>query len=252
MESLFNFALSLLYSPFSWLGMVLFLAVACRAAGPIRLKLSIGNRAGSRRAGTLAVHAHECGQLLGFRWMMVGMIGQIELTNAERDLAGRIVFDLNKARLEHERVVENGELAADLMRRLVDRKAIPQNRLRYFFDPEYNPKNRKASRADLFIRNAGGVEEMYRHPNFAHHLSYFVYGADLPAAVKEAFLARAQEHFVTSRELDQFACHLVRSFRLDPYPQNYGLPDAFYQLALDCGCEEWDARSVRGAVMKVK
>jgi hypothetical protein len=180
------------------------------------------------------------------------MIGQIELTDAEQELASKIVFDLLNARLEFEQVNENGELAATLMQHLIDREAIPKSRLRYFVDPEYNPRNPKASRAELFLRNARTVEEMYRHPHFAPYLRYFVYGADLPLKIKEAFFAKAQDHYVTREQLVQLARHLVRCFPLDPYPRNYKLPDAFYQLALDCDCEEWDARSVREAVMKVK
>src|ERR1035441_4289623 len=121
------------------------------------------------------------------------MIGQIELTDVEQELANKIVFDLLNARLEFEQVNENGELAATLMQHLMDRKAIPDSRLRYFVDPEYNPKNPKASRAELFLRNARTVEKMYRHPDFIPYLQYFFYGTDLPLKIKETFLAKAQD-----------------------------------------------------------
>ena len=181
------------------------------------------------------------------------MIGQIELTEAEQELASRIVFDQEKyVRLESAQAIENGELAATLMQSLMDRKAIPANRVRYFAAPDYNPSNSKASRADLFLRNARTVAAMYRHGHFLPYLRYFVYGADLPDAVKEAFLAKAQDHFVTMEQLVQLArCH-VRNLRPARSQQDYKLPDTFYQLALDCGCEEWDARAVRDAVMRVK
>jgi len=183
--------------------------------------------------------------------MMAGMIGQIELTEREQELASKIAFDL--ARLEYEQAIENGELAAVLMRSLMDRNAIPKNRLLYFVDRNYNPGKSKSSRYEIFLRNAGTDEEIYRHPHFAmYYLKYFVYGADLPLAVKEAFFKKAHEHFVTQTQLVQFACHLVRSSNLVRYPQNYRLNDAFYQLALDSECEELDARAVRNAVMRVK
>lgn len=82
------------------------------------------------------------------------LVGQIELTEAEQELARKIAFDLDNIRLEHEQAIENGELAATLMQCLIDRKAIPENRLRYFGDPDYNPNNAKASKANLFLRNA--------------------------------------------------------------------------------------------------
>lgn len=185
---------------------------------------------------------------------MGSMIGQIELTKTEQELASKIVFDHEKyVRLEREQAIENGELAAALMHSLMRRKAIPESRLRYFLDPEYNPAKSKYSRADLFLRNAGSVEEMYRHGQFALlYLSYFVFGADLPIATKDAFFAKAQDHWIKTDDLVQLARKQVRELHRIHNPQDYRYPDAFYQLALDCGCEEWDARAVREAVMAVK
>jgi len=182
---------------------------------------------------------------------MGGMIGQIKLTEAERELASKIVFDLDNVRLEYEQTIENGELAAALMESLMDRKAIPENRLRYFMDPDYNPRNSRSSRADIFLRNAGTVEEMYQDLDFVPFLRYFVFGADLPPVIKEAF-AKARKDSFKQAQLIQLTRDLVRNSGLVRYPQNHKLNDAFYQLALDCGCEEWDARAVRDAVMRVK
>jgi hypothetical protein len=43
------------------------------------------------------------------------MIGQIELTEAEQEIANQIVFDHSgSVSLEYEEVIANGELAADL------------------------------------------------------------------------------------------------------------------------------------------
>jgi hypothetical protein len=180
------------------------------------------------------------------------MIGQIDLTEAEQELASKIVFDLDNARLEYEQAIENGELTATLMESLMDRKAIPENRPRYFVEPNYNPNNSKASRSDLFLRNAKTFERMYRHPHFVRYLRYFVYGADLPLAIKEAFSAKAEDHFVDTQQLVKLARDQARELRSTHLPKDYRLPDAFYQLALDCGRHEWDARSIREAVMKVK
>jgi hypothetical protein len=67
------------------------------------------------------------------------MIGQIELTEAEQELANKIVFDQEKyVRLEAEQAIKNGELTATLMRSLMACKAIPGPRLRYFADADYN------------------------------------------------------------------------------------------------------------------
>jgi hypothetical protein len=53
-------------------------------------------------------------------------------------------------------------------------------------------------------------------------------------------------------DVAKFAQQLVRKYNLERHPMNYRLKEVFYQLALDCGCTEGTARSVRDAVMKVK
>ena len=183
-------------------------------------------------------------------WMQ--MIGQIELTPAEQRLAEQIVFDVLQKPLEYEETQENGERATSLANSLMKRKAIPEERLRYFMDPEYNPGPGKASRFERFRNNAGGADEVLRHPHFLPYLHYFIYGANLPAALKQELQRKAEDHWVKSGDAAKFAQQLVRKYNLARHPMNYRLKEVFYQLALDCGCTEGTARSVRGAVMKVK
>lgn len=179
------------------------------------------------------------------------MIGQIELTPAEQKLAGKIVFDLDH-RMEHKEVNENGERAASLMKMLMERKAIPELRLRYFTDPDYNPGRGNESRFTYFKNNAGCADEVVRHPHFLPYLHYFIFGADLPLELKQEFQKKAEDYWVKAGELAKLAQQLVRKYNLERHPRNYRLKEVFYQLALDCGCTEGTARSVREAVMKVK
>jgi hypothetical protein len=181
------------------------------------------------------------------------MIGEIELTRTEQELVGKIVFDVLSPRaLEAKEINENGERAAALMMSLIHRKAIPEQRLRYFTDPDYNPGPGRASRFDNFRANAGSKDEVFRHPHFLPYLHYFIYGSDLPSRLKEEFLAKTESSWVKEHELSELARQLVRKYDLPRHPGNYRLKDEFYQLALDCDCDERVARSVREAVMKVK
>jgi hypothetical protein len=180
------------------------------------------------------------------------MIGQIELTPAEQKLAEQIVFDVLQKPLEYEETRKNGERAAALVNGLIKREAIPEERLRYFADPEYNPGRSKESRFTYFRNNAGSIEEVFQHPHFLPYLHYFIYGADLPTELKQEFLKKAEDSWIKSGELAKFAQQLVRKYNLERHPMNYRLKEAFYRLALDCGCTEGTARSVREAVMKVK
>jgi len=101
------------------------------------------------------------------------------------------------------------------MQRLMDRQAIPKNRLRYFAEADYNPGKSKESRAALFLRNAGSEAEMYRHGHFAlFYLSYLINGADLPMRIQEAFLATAKAPFVSVDQLVKLARKQVRELFL--------------------------------------
>jgi hypothetical protein len=175
------------------------------------------------------------------------MIGQIELTANEQDLVNQILFG-HARNLEYEETIANGERSATLVQSLLDREAIPEVRMRYFTDPEYHISNPKASLYELFLRNTRTAAEMYRHPHFLPYLHYFVFGADLPQGVKETFLARYLESDGDREQLADLARSQLRELMRTRPPQDYKLPESFYQLALDCGCEQWDARAVRNAL----
>lgn len=180
------------------------------------------------------------------------MIGEIKLTQDEQAIAKEINFATSETRLSYEDTHANGERIAALFESLCLRNAIPENRIRYFSDPDYNPKNTRASRKELFLRNIHTPADMLRHPHFVKYLRYFIYGANLPLALKAEFQAQAKDGETKPLQLAAFAGSLVRKYDLPRHPQNIDLNNAFYQLALDCGCREDIARSVRQAVMKVK
>ncbi len=180
------------------------------------------------------------------------MVGPIELTPAEQDLASKIIFDVLNHPMEDDEWQENGERASALMQRLMEREAIPEPRRRYFTDPEYNPNRGKESRFTYFKRNAGSADKVLRHPHFLPYLHYFIYGADLPPALKHEFEQKASDYWIKGSDLAKFAQHLVRKYNIERHPTNYRLKDDFYQLALDAGCDEETARRVRDAATKVK
>lgn len=180
------------------------------------------------------------------------MVGPIELTPAEQDLASKIVFDVLNHPMEYEEAQANGERAAALMQMLMDRKAIPEQRGRYFTDPDFNPGRGKESRFTYFKKNAGSTDKVLKHPHFLPYLHYFIYGADLPPALKQEFEKKAADYWVKAGDLAKFAQQLVRKYNRERHPLNYRLKDDFYQLALDAGCDEGTARQVRDAVAKLK
>lgn len=157
----------------------------------------------------------------------------IELTESERDLFGRIEFD--QGRVSHETWLANANLVEQLFDLLMDRGAIPQHRLRWFTDPQLNPGGRGKSREEQWARNGTSGREVLRHGNFLAYLAFYVCGPDLPMAARQAFRKAAEDcGMVTSSDvpvLSKTARAIARQYRLEPHAAS----DEFFKLALDCG-----------------
>ncbi len=96
-------------------------------------------------------------------------------------------------------------------------------------------------------------DAIFRRPHFVKYLRYFVYGPDLPKPVIEAFQQKVIDcgtPFTSgdSITLRDFARHLTRSHGLAAGDA----AEEFYKLALDCGLDAGDARSVRDVVKKLR
>jgi hypothetical protein len=173
----------------------------------------------------------------------------IELTVEEKALLGRIDFapaSPEKHDPEHWNAV--GEAALVLRKSLIARKAIPGVRSKYFTDPDFNVGGRGRSRAEIFEKNGTHGEAIFRHPHFLKDLRYFLYGPDLPPPVIEAFRQKlADMGLVTSSNilpLGAFSRQLTRAHRL----RGVDSAEEFFNLALDCGLEPYEARSIRDSV----
>lgn len=175
--------------------------------------------------------------------------GSIKLTAEEKALVAQI--DFNPASSEgHEpgywKAV--GEAALRLMKSLIARKAIPEVRMRYFSDADFNVGGRGRSRAQIFEKNGTRGEAIFRHPHFLKYLHYFLCGPDLPPSVIKAFRKKISDiGFVTSSDiipLGAFGRQMARANRLDASDP----AEEFFKLALDCGLELYEARSIRDSV----
>jgi hypothetical protein len=178
----------------------------------------------------------------------------IELTGREKVLAARIDFDdADGTPLVAGSWQQVADAMEELMRSLTERRAIPAPRKKFFTDPDYNLGGHGRSRLQVFERNGTRGVDIFRHGNFVKYLRYFLYGPDLPRPVIEEFQQKvisSGQPFTGSDALEvaHFARGLTRSHSLDTRKA----PDEFYKLALDCGLDAWDARSVRDSVMQVR
>ncbi len=92
------------------------------------------------------------------------VIGAIAPTPEEADILKEMRLRQEELFGDHDRAQRNGELALALMRSLLQRKAIPEIRLKYFEDPTFRTGRVKGSYRALFERNKTTGDDIYRHP----------------------------------------------------------------------------------------
>lgn len=175
---------------------------------------------------------------------------KIELTADEEKLASEIEFDPGKIK-GHEEWRKNSEIAYNLARSLLLRKAVPDHRLRFFNEnPSYHPGGRNKSRRDYWHANGNNDAEILRHNNFLPFLRYFIHGPDLPTSLVSEYRTRVDDcGMVTSGDivpLSKFARDLWRRTGKQHEAEK------FFQLALECGLSASRAASIYDAVKKAR
>jgi hypothetical protein len=178
---------------------------------------------------------------------------EIELTEREKALVFQIDFNFSATSHNSDSWRSMADAMEELMRSLLERNAIPEARRRFFEDPAYFIGGRGLSHLQVFQKNGTRGPAIFRHGNFVKYLRYFVYGPDLPKRVIEAFQRKVidcGEPFTSgdSITVGDFARQLTRSHGL----KAANAAEEFYKLALDCGLDAGDARSVRDTVRKVR
>ncbi|WP_247232188.1 hypothetical protein [Telluribacter sp. SYSU D00476] len=79
------------------------------------------------------------------------------------------------------------QASKQMMKSLLLRKAIPDHRVKFFTDPEYNVGAVGAIKKSIqqgFERNGKKGEAIFEDPNFFKYLDYFINGPKLPYEVK--------------------------------------------------------------------
>jgi hypothetical protein len=175
----------------------------------------------------------------------------IALTADEQELLDKITFEVRMS-TPHEERLENFDRAGDLTERLLKRDAIPQHRLDWFTEPEYNISGRGSSREQIFRRNAAPDTDIFRHPHFLRYLRYCIFGPDLPARLMSDFQDEvAACGSITSGDilpLASLARQQVRTHRLDAKRTS----EEYFKLALEVGLDAEQARTIRDHVRKVR
>jgi hypothetical protein len=175
----------------------------------------------------------------------------IDLLPDELSFYNSIPFSRKGTELSHEDIVKASEAAVLLVHSLISRKAIPETRIRYFFEPEYNTHSKKSHR-QIFEMNGCSGDEIYKHPHFWPFLHYFIHGPDLPEETKERFIGIVgSESYISGSDipgLRDFVRSETRKHELNPKAAS----EEFYKLSLECQIEEHLARLIRDYVHAIQ
>lgn len=184
------------------------------------------------------------------------LIGPIALTPDEGAILAATKLRQEELFHESDGAQRNGELALALMTSLLARAAIPEVRLKYFEDPTYRTGRIKGSYRQLFERNKTVGDDIFRHPNFLQHLRYFLFGAELPDDVIEAFSGKALAYGHVgpsdALELGTFGRDLTRKRDLAVRIGADAVAEEFYKLALDCRVYQGHALAIRKRVASIR
>jgi hypothetical protein len=176
----------------------------------------------------------------------------IVLTPKEADIVQTMQFDPLAFKNDHAGFLANSELAHKLTSLLIERGGIPEQRLRYFTDPDYYEGGRGKSRQQVFERNGTAGDGILRHPHFLKYLRYFIYGAVLPQAIIHDFVSAVADcGMVTSGDLISLGSKArkhARMHRLEPKMA----AEEFYRLCLDLEMSTGYASSIRRAVLQLR
>ena len=174
----------------------------------------------------------------------------IELTDGESaHVAG---IELDKSKVDYEACQKQGPLILQLLESLGKRKAIPEIRNQYWTEPRFHHGRINSSNKGLFEHNGAAGNDIYIHPHFLPFLRYFLFSANLPAPVIEAFEQQVgNPEWVTSGDVQGITKRvraLMREFRLDKGSAR----EEFYRLSLDMGLDQIYAQVVLRAAKQVR
>jgi len=176
----------------------------------------------------------------------------IDLTSDEKILLSQIVIHAGELPHDHVAVRKNGELVCTLMKSLIARGAIPEQRVHYFNDPDYRIGGRGSSRRQMFEKYRTCGTKIFEHPHFLEYLYYFLYGPALPQTAIDSFCAEVDACGpVTSGDiavLRKCARQLTRLHGLAPHKA----AEEFFKLALDCGLSADYSTHIRDSVRSVR
>jgi len=173
----------------------------------------------------------------------------VSLNPGEQKLLDQITFGLGHG--DDEILKKSCGAASTLTTLLLQREAIPEIRVRFFTEPEFNI-GAENSRFQVFEFEGVTGYAVFSDPRFMEYLHYFIYGPKLPVRVITEFCNIAYPYEYISggdiKDLRELAVSLVCEYKLVPRD----VACEFFKLVLECGMDIYYAQSIRNTVRTIK
>ena len=173
----------------------------------------------------------------------------IELTAEETELY-KCVQNINKSN-DFDENQESLEASRTLMKKLLEREAIPVRRKQFFTDSEFQTAKTKMPRIEVFVSNGTKGEAIFRHPHFIKYLDFFINGASVPEKLEHA-AEKFIENNVYQDDAFEKLLDYVKSNKLIPKnkSEKNRFADEIFKLTVDLEFELDYCFQIRKAIMQ--
>lgn len=173
----------------------------------------------------------------------------VSLKPDEKELLGQITFDFS--RHNDEILHTSCKAAASLANSLLTREAIPDIRIRFFINPEFNIGTQK-SRLQVFESSGVTGHAIFKDPRFLDYLRYFIYGPSLPDQVIVEFCNLAYPYeYISGGEIEDLR-EMARSLTREHNLISKDVACEFFKLAIECRINVYSAQSIKNAVRTLR
>lgn len=139
-----------------------------------------------------------------------------------------------------------GEQQVFLTKSLFDRESIPQRRLEWLTNADFFVGKSKKSRWGMICHNAGYKKAhlIFRLPFWGErYLPFFLGIIDLPQELIDQFRKDASNRMNNGYDMGQMYRGVAKAYNLKKDDA-----EEFYKLAVDCGYDHYDCRTIRNAI----
>ncbi len=169
---------------------------------------------------------------------------KLELTPEEEQLYDEYKkFNIKE---EYEERITKLGAAQQLTISLLNRSGIPENRLKYFTDSDYQIGRATKSRKEVFESNGTSGTNIFKHGNFLKHLDFFIDGASVNQKLYDFAEEALKNNPYQDDARDEVISYIYRN-HLKPSDKNLKkkFGEEVFKMAIDLGFESHYCHDLR-------